>query len=602
MVTLQPADRRANIGYIRIAAVILFLIAPGFSSLSAYANTVLSAAVLPTSRSVQVNSAATLFVTLINGGAETATGCRVEPDLNVSFAFSYQTTDPATNEVTGSPGLPVELAPGESQSFLVSLTTTQETPPTEVALGFLCDNAPRVAPISGVNTFDFSASTTPVADIIALGLTPTADGTVYVPTTSRTNAFSVASINLGASATVQVQAQVSNPQLAATTSMCQTDPLSGICINPSTPTSAPVVTDIDSMETPTFAVFVTTSDTLAFDPANSRINVRFSDETGALRGSTSVAVSSTELTAQNLVPVPASGAYIGMNTGDAENGISVSSREQLLGHKMAIERIFYGNQHWSLERINIDQVAAAHLQGRIPMVSYKVGAWKDVVNGTSNAIIDKLAGQIKESGIPMLLTFHHEAEDDACFNTQPNCGEGQTAQDYVNMWRYIHNRFATLNVENVSWNWVVMGWQWGPGGNDDVRNHIESMFPGSDYVDWMSADLYNMAGDCGLTEAQISNRWRDLQVRGQGWYDWAGQFNKPLALAEWGTFDDALVDGRKAQWFRNASATLQNWPAIKAAVYFDRLHTGCDWRIDTGGAAELEGYQELIDNSWFIKG
>jgi len=317
MVTLQPADRRANIGYIRIAAVILFLIAPGFSSLSAYANTVLSAAVLPTSRSVQVNSAATLFVTLINGGAETATGCRVEPDLNVSFALSYQTTDPATNEVTGSPGLPVELAPGESQSFLVSLTTTQETPPTEVALGFLCDNAPRVAPISGVNTF--------------------------------TNAFSVASINLGASATVQVQAQVSNPQLAATTSMCQTDPLSGICINPSTPTSAPVVTDIDSMETPTFAVFVTTSDTLAFDPANSRINVRFSDETGALRGSTSVAVSSTELTAQNLVPVPASGAYIGMNTGDAENGISVSSREQLLGHKMAIERIFYGNQHWSLE-------------------------------------------------------------------------------------------------------------------------------------------------------------------------------------------------------------------------------------------------------------
>ena len=305
---------------------------------------------------------------------------------------------------------------------------------------------------------------------------------------------------------------------------------------------------------------------------------------------------------QNLVPVPAAGAYIGMNTGDSANAISVSSREFLLGHEMAIERIFYGKQHWTLDRINIDQITNTYIQGRIPMVSYKVGAWKDVTSGKSDAIIDKLAGQIKESGIPILLTFHHEAEDDACFNATPDCGEGQTAQDFVDMWRYMHNRFTVLEVKNVSWNWVAMGWQWGPGGNDNVRNHIESMFPGSEYVDWMSADLYNMAGNCSLTAQQINNRWLQLQERGQGWYDWASQFNKPLALAEWGTFDDVLVEGRKAEWFRNASATLQSWTNIKAVVYFDRLHDGCDWRIDTGGEAELEGYRELIGAPWFIKG
>ena len=277
-----------------IAAITLCVLSYPYATL---AETALAAAVLPSSRSVAVDSPATLFVTLINGGAEEGINCRIQSDINVPAAFTYQTTDPATNEVTGSPGTPVDLDPGEAQSFVIVMTPTAETAPTEVRLGFLCDNAPRVAAISGVNTFDFSASSTPVADIIALGLTPTADGVVAVPTTSRINAFSVASVNLGASARVQVQAQLSNPQLAAVTSMCQTDPVSGACINPTAPTSDPVVTDIDSQQTPTFAVFVTTNGTLAFDPAGSRVNVRFSDESGAVRGSTSVAVRSRELIA-----------------------------------------------------------------------------------------------------------------------------------------------------------------------------------------------------------------------------------------------------------------------------------------------------------------
>lgn len=305
----------------------------------------------------------------------------------------------------------------------------------------------------------------------------------------------------------------------------------------------------------------------------------------------------------NRVAIPASGAYIGMNTGDGANGITVEGREKLLGHKMAMERIFYPNSVWKLDRVNIDHVVSSHRKGRIPMVSYKVGPWKNVIAGQSDAIIDKLAGLIKESGIPMLLSFHHEPEDNACFNHEPDCGKGQTAQDYVDMWRHIHNRFAALKVDNVSWNWIVMGWQWGPSGNDTVRDHIESMFPGADYVDWLSADLYNMAGaNCSRTPEQINKLWSDLEVRGQGWYDWASQFNKPLALGEWGCFEDKLEKGRKAEWFRSAIKTLKQWTNIKAVTYFDRSHEGCDWRIDTGGDIELDGYRDLINDPHFIKG
>ncbi len=51
-----------------------------------------------------------------------------------------------------------------------------------------------------------------------------------------------------------------------------------------------VNTQINAGETPTFAVFVLGQATIPFDPANSRVFVRYKDQSGAVRGATSVAV------------------------------------------------------------------------------------------------------------------------------------------------------------------------------------------------------------------------------------------------------------------------------------------------------------------------
>lgn len=70
----------------------------------------LASSILPTSRSVQTGTAATIFSTIINAGAVTATQCRIAPLPALPAEFSYQTTDPATNALTGTPDTSVDIA------------------------------------------------------------------------------------------------------------------------------------------------------------------------------------------------------------------------------------------------------------------------------------------------------------------------------------------------------------------------------------------------------------------------------------------------------------------------------------------------------------
>jgi len=247
------------------------------------------ASVLPTSRSVQVAQPATLFATIVNAGDELAQNCRIEQDPSLGADLSYQTTDPATNALVGLPNTPVDLAPLAAQTFVITLTSGVAIVPVEAAPLFVCDNANPATAISGVNTFNYSVSNAPVPDVIALGATVSRDGVVVLPTSVGSNVFTVATVNVGTQATVSAQAILSQP-LPAVVSLCQTDPVSSACINPTSPTTGPVSVDMDSDVPATFGVFVGASQDIAFDPARNRIKVEFTDADGALRGATSVAL------------------------------------------------------------------------------------------------------------------------------------------------------------------------------------------------------------------------------------------------------------------------------------------------------------------------
>lgn len=251
------------------------------------ARNVLLAAVLPSSRSVQVGTVATAFATIINRGHNLATACTIAPFSGVAASFHYQTTDPNTNQLTGSADTPVDIASGGFQSFIIAFITTQVLASTDALMIFECTNTDP-APINmGLNTLLLSASAIPVPDIVALAATPTNDGIVNVPSAAGTGAFAVATVNVGASGSIIASADTGGATLPMNIFLCQTEPSTGQCISA---IGSSVTTQINANTTPTFGIFVQGNGNVPFDPAGNRIFIRFRDSGAVTRGSTSVAV------------------------------------------------------------------------------------------------------------------------------------------------------------------------------------------------------------------------------------------------------------------------------------------------------------------------
>lgn len=117
------------------------------------------------------------------------------------------------------------------------------------------------------------------------------------------------------------------------------------------------------------------------------------------------------------VDLPDSGALFGVHLNlDEHNGLerrqAILDFEQLVGRKMALERIYYAwddpfptaDDYWSNQ------------QGRLLYLSWNAGfrdeincaQWADIAAGLHDDAIDAKAEAIKAFGDPLILSFHHE--------------------------------------------------------------------------------------------------------------------------------------------------------------------------------------------------
>jgi hypothetical protein len=249
-------------------------------------NSPLVAATLPSSRSVRVGQSAAAFATMVNSGATALNDCGPVASTSVPATFSFQTTNSATNALSGTPNARVSIPAGGTQSFVVAYQANGAMAPTDVAMNFGCAGVSAANSIVGINTLLLAFSTTPVADMVAVGLSTSNDG--YLRLGSGPKAFVIATSNVGAAAPMGAQLRPYSPALPLVATVCETNPSTGVCKAP--PSSAGVARSVAAGETATWAAFVTATGPIANDPAYNRVEFVFYDNLGVVRGSTSIAV------------------------------------------------------------------------------------------------------------------------------------------------------------------------------------------------------------------------------------------------------------------------------------------------------------------------
>jgi hypothetical protein len=213
----------------------------------------------------------------------------------------FQTTDPTTNAVTGTPNTPVDIPAGQSQTFVIALTPTSSFAPTVVEFNFSGTNTAPAATLARVNTLLLSASLTPVPDIVAVAVTDSGDGTLNasvsgevamaratvagdLPSLNYKGVFTVALANLGlAGDRITVETTTNGASLPLSITVREINPMTAAIIGDNSRVISPG-------QTATFGIFVTATGAIPFDPAARRIFLEFRDSIGVVRGSTSVAI------------------------------------------------------------------------------------------------------------------------------------------------------------------------------------------------------------------------------------------------------------------------------------------------------------------------
>jgi hypothetical protein len=282
--------------------------------------------------------------------------------------------------------------------------------------------------------------------------------------------------------------------------------------------------------------------------------------------------------------VPTTGSLFGVfanpTVGSSQSPSTVSSLESSVGRKFDVNRIFAA---WGSPQ-PVPQASWDVANGIIPLVSI------DAVNGSSPVLWSQIASGADDSAIvaqarglaslnaPVLLNFSHEPAQSTT---------NGTATEFIAAWQH-YVTVVRQYASNVSFVLILTASTYNP-------KSIGRWYPGDSYVDWVGADGYNYFGCNGLTPV-----WSDFSTVFANFENFAVAHSKPAVVAEWGSTEDPNTPGRKAQWITAAGQTMENWPQIKAASYFDANGplTKCQWPL-TSSSSALQAYASLGAQNYF---
>jgi hypothetical protein len=214
--------------------------------------------------------------------------------------------------------------------------------------------------------------------------------------------------------------------------------------------------------------------------------------------------------------------------------------------------------------------------GAIPLFSWGPG-WApkvdaQIASGAKDQYLLQWAEEAKAWGHPLFLRFAWEMN--GSWFPWGVGADGNTAADYVAMWRHVYDVFQRVGASNVTWVWcpnVTATTTYKP---------LSALYPGDAYVNWTCLDGYN-GGDpwvsfgelYGPTYTQITSTIAP---------------SKPLIIGE---VSSTETGGSKAAWISNMFTLLPTlFPQIRGFVWYEGSQSGpgnrSDWEVESSPAAK----------------
>jgi len=310
---------------------------------------------------------------------------------------------------------------------------------------------------------------------------------------------------------------------------------------------------------------------------------------------TLAAVKTQQNTTQHAAQSSGTPVYLGVFPSQVPNINSVIDFQSHAKKGVAIVNFFTiwgktdGSQNF--QQTWMDSIRA---NGSIPMITWQPGdanntasnsaySLASIYNGKFDNYIKQFAQDAQSWNHPFFLRFAHEMNGSWYSWSEKN--SGNNPGDYVLAWRHVHDIFMQNNVRNNA------TWVWCPNVEYNVGQvngsiPLNGLYPGDQYADWICMDGYNH-GKVNFFS------WQTFSQVFKSTYDNLTTNpnlgpSKPLMIGETAS---EYVGGDKSAWITDAFVTQipNNFPKIKAVLWFDKVVDGYNWPIElpVDGSSEI---------------
>lgn len=241
------------------------------------------------------------------------------------------------------------------------------------------------------------------------------------------------------------------------------------------------------------------------------------------------------------------------------------------GKKVSIEH--YGQPPPWQQPFDANTANLVIARGAIPAIDISTQnvPLRDIAAGKYDSSITAWAQAAKAWGHPFFLLLDVEMNGTwAPYSVGVN---GNTASDFVNAWRHMHDIFTQVGATNATWVWCP---NVDPSG---IFTPYDQLYPGDGYVDWTGLDGFNQTGNQSFSWLYGSSYQKLLSMAA----------SKPIMISQIASVESGIG---KAAWITDALSTQlpKYFPQVKALLWFNwRIYennTWMSWEIESSASSQ----------------